>query len=110
MSTYIEYEIEDGVTILVEAPEDIDGGIVRASRGDGAIIKAKKRFVEALQDAKAQARLLLKEIAELHVDEAEIKFGLTTASEVGNLAIGKIGMGVNYEVTLKWKKPEIAKL
>lgn len=105
MPTYIEYELEDGVMILIEDPKDETGGIVKAARGDGAIVKAKKKFGEALQGAKAQARLLLQEIEDLHVEEAEIKFGLTTTGELGNLAIGKIGLGVNYEVTLKWKKP-----
>ena len=39
-------------------------------------------------------------------DEAEIKFGVSTVGELGNMAIGKVGAGVNYEITLKWKKPE----
>jgi hypothetical protein len=47
----------------------------------------------------------LKEIEELHVEEAEVKFGINTVGELGNMAIGKLGVGVNYEVTLKWKKP-----
>jgi len=42
----------------------------------------------------------------LHVEEAEVKFGINTVCELGNMAIGKVGVGVNYEVTLKWKKPE----
>lgn len=68
-------------------------------------MKAKKGFADALKDFRAQAKLLLSEIEELHVNEAEIKFGINTAGELGNLAIGKVGVGVNYEVTLKWAKP-----
>src|SRR5215213_3906244 len=105
MAIFIEYELEDGATILIEAGDDI-GGIVQASRGEGVIIRAKQRFAEAFKDAKKQAQLLLREIEELNVSEAEVKFGLTTCGEIGNLAIGKIGTGVNYEVTLKWKKIE----
>ena len=67
-------------------------------------MKAKKTFREALSDVKVQARMLVEEIEDLHVDEAEIKFGINTVGEMGNIAIGKIGVGVNYEVTLKWKK------
>ena len=66
-----------------------------------------RKFSEVLKEIKVQAGLLLKEIEELHVNEAEVKFGLTTVGEIGNMAIGKIGMGVNYEVTLRWKNPEI---
>ena len=107
MATYIEYDLENGATILIEAPESEAGAIIKASRGDGDIAKAKakKSFADALKDVRAQAKLLLHEIEELHVNEAEVKFGINTVGELGNMAIGKIGVGVNYEVTLKWAKP-----
>jgi hypothetical protein len=108
MAQYVEYDLGDGATILIEMPEGEAGGIVKAARGEGEIAKtkAKKSFIDALKDIKAQARLLLKEIDELNVSEADVKFGINTVGELGNLAIGKIGLGVNYEVTLKWVKPE----
>jgi hypothetical protein len=107
MTTYIEYDLGDGATILIEAPEGETSGIVKAARGDGKVAKtkAKKSFSDALKDVRSQAKLLLKEIEELHVNEAEIKFGINTIGELGNMAIGKVGVGVNYEVTLKWEKP-----
>jgi hypothetical protein len=105
MTTFIEYELEDGATVLIESGDDVSG-MVHASRGEGLIIPAKERFAEAFKDAKKQARLLLREIEELNVNDAEVKFGLTTWVEIGNLAIGKTVTGVNYEVTLKWKKIE----
>ena len=105
MTTFIEYELEDGATILIELVDDV-GGIVQASRGENVIIRAKKKFAEAFKDAKTQARLLLREIEDLNVSEAEVKFGLTTIGEFGNIAVGKVGTGVNYEVTLKWRSAE----
>lgn len=109
MPVYIEYQLDENATILIEAPDGESGGVVRAARGDGTLasVKAKKNFSEALQDIKTQAKLLLKEIEELHVEEAEVKFGINTVGELGNMAIGKVGVGVNYEVTLKWKKTEL---
>lgn len=106
MTTFVEYQLDDATTILIEATEDTGGTVKAATRGSNRIIEAKKKFSEAFQAAKMQAKALLKELDELPVSEAEIKFGITTAGEVGNMAIGKIGLGVNYEVTLKWKKPE----
>jgi hypothetical protein len=103
MAKFIEYDLDENTTVLIEAPEDVNG-IVNASKGDVDIIKSGKKFSTALTEIRAQAALLLKEINSLQVDEAEVKFGLTTVGEIGNLAIGKMGMGVNYEVTLRWKK------
>jgi len=107
MPNYIEYQLDENATILIEAPDDT-GSVVKASRGPGEIakVKAQKSFSDALKDIKVQAKLLLNEIEELHVEEAEVKFGINTVGELGNMAIGKVGVGVNYEVTLKWKKPE----
>ena len=107
MTTYIEYDLGDGATILIEAPGEGTSSVVRSALkpGEPTQIKAKKNFVDALTDVKSQAKLLLKEIEELQVNEAEVKFGINTVGELGNMAIGKLGVGVNYEVTLKWSKP-----
>jgi hypothetical protein len=105
MPTFIEYDLGDGQTLLVQALETDAGNVVMAARdGGNVIIKARKSFNDALKEAKTQAKLLIEQIEDLPVNEAEIKFGLTTTGELGNLAIGKIALGVNYEVTLKWKK------
>ena len=111
MPKFIEYELEDGLTILIEALEPETTNLVNAARDEeNVIVRAKKKFSDALKDVKAQAKILMHEIEELHVDEAEIKFGLTTTGELGNLAIGKVGVDVNYEVTLKWKNPKSTSL
>jgi len=110
MPTFVEYDLGDGETILIQAPESETSGVVRAGRGgENIIVKAQKTFSAAFKEAKVQAKLLIAQIEELPVSEAEIKFGLTTSGELGNMAIGKVGLGVNYEVTLKWKKPESSK-
>jgi len=110
MPIYIEYQLDEDMTVLIEAPESEAGGIVEASRvGESVIVKAKKTFTESIREVKAQARLLLAQLEELPVSEAEVKFGMATSGELGSLVVGKIGLGVNYEVTLKWKKPKAAK-
>jgi hypothetical protein len=107
MATYIEYELEDGGTLLVEV-KDTAGGVQKAARGkDGSVvIKATKKFRAALSSIKHSATLLRQELDELKADEVEVKFGLTTTGELGNFAIGKVGVEANYEVTLKWKNVE----
>jgi len=106
MATFIEYELEDGGTLLVEVT-DTTGGVQKAARGDGSVvIKATKKFRAALASIKHSATLLRQELDELKADEVEVKFGLTTTGELGNFAIGKVGVEANYEVTLKWKNAE----
>ena len=106
MPSYIEYELDENTTILVEAPEDESGGVVKASRGDNTPKKAEKTFKEAWKSVKVQAKMLIAEVEDLHVEEAEIKFGVNVTGQAGNVAIAQVGLGVNYEVTLKWKKAE----
>ena len=108
MATYIEYELEDGGTLLVEIKEP-EGGLQKAARGrDGNIvIKATKKFRAALESVKRSATLLRQELDELKADEVEVKFGLTTTGELGNFAVGKIGVEANYEVTLKWSNQKV---
>lgn len=107
MATYIQYDLEDGSTILIEAPDEYsDDGLIPAARGGkNRFLPSKKKFQQAFEEAKHHALILLKELDTIPVEEAEIKFGLTTIGEAGNFAIGKIGLSVNYEITLKWKKP-----
>lgn len=108
VATYIEYELEDGSTLLVEIKEQ-EGGVQKAARGqDGnVIIKASQKFQAALASVKQSAATLRQELDELKADEVEVKFGLKTTGELGNFAIGKVGVEANYEVTLKWSnKPK----
>ena len=108
MPTYIEYELEDGVTILVQADEDQRTGPVKASRGkdSNVIVKAGKKFSDALESVRIQALLMYDKLEDLRADEVEVKFGLNTTGEVGNFAVGKVGVEANYEVTLKWSNQD----
>jgi Trypsin-co-occurring domain 1 len=105
MTTYVQYQIDDDTTILIAAPEDLSGPTKASAFERAQVIETSTKFQQALKSAMAQARSFLQELESLHVDEGEIKFGLTTAGELG-FAIGKVGLDVNYEVTLKWKVPE----
>ena len=104
MATFIEYELEDGTIILIEADEPPQSGLVQASRDkDGNVIKkAAKKFGDAFAGVKASVAAFRQELDELSVDEVEVTFGVKIAGELGNMAIGKVGTEANYQVTLKW--------
>jgi hypothetical protein len=70
MPTYYKYKLDDGTTLLIEGTET--KGAYRSARDEEQIVKTKMGFTQALQGAELQAKLLLKEVEELQVAEAEI--------------------------------------
>ena len=110
MPTYIEYELDDGATILIETSEEQEmGGLVPAARGDdgeNVILRSRQRFSEALEGVVAQAQALKARLEALRADEVEVTFGLKTTGELGNFAVGKVGVEANYTVKLKWENPK----
>ncbi|MBT7081815.1 MAG: hypothetical protein HN855_07165 [Anaerolineae bacterium] len=96
--------MDENTTILIKAPKDVNSGIVRASRGAGEPVQSKLNFKQAFANVKGSIKAVMAEFDDLHVEEAEIKFGLKSIGEAGIFAIGKVGGEMNYEVTLKWKK------
>lgn len=108
MSTFVEYVLEDGSTLLVEAEEDY-GGPTKASDASGnRIVEASKKLDEALASVKNSVGTFRRELAALETDEVEVSFGIKVVTEGGFFVIAKAGAEVNYTVTLKWKKPEVS--
>jgi hypothetical protein len=105
MSSYIEYQMDDGTTVLVET-EEVSSDIVKASRGGLNVIETGRNFTEALASVRGSLQALVTELNALQVEEAEVKFGLKAVGEAGFIAVGKVGGEMNYEVTLRWKKAE----
>lgn len=103
MTKYVEYEIENGETILIVSSSLSSEGLIEVGARNTLVEKSKVKFSEAFDAVKLQAQVLKEEISELEADEVKVKFGLVTTGELGNFAIGKAGLEANYEITLKWK-------
>ena len=103
---FIQYQLNDSTQILIMAPEGYSaGGVVKAARGaDENVTKSKINFDEALEAVKLAGLGVLEKLHDLQADEVELKFGLVTSGELGNFAVGKVGVEANYEVTLKWAR------
>jgi len=102
MTTYIEYELEDGSTILIESTEE-ESGLIPVSAVDGiSIRKAREKLEQSLAAIKPWAAALRQQLHDLRADEVEVTFGLKAIGEAGNFAVGKVGAEANYEVKLKW--------
>ena len=104
MTTYNEYKLEDGTTILVQIDEPPVGGITKASRDTvgNVIASVNQRFEEAFAGVRQSALELRGQLEEMQADEVEVTFGLKATGELGNFAIGQVGAEANYTVKLKW--------
>jgi hypothetical protein len=107
MPVYIEYILEEGLTVLVRAPKTEEASMVKASlrEGDVAVVKAERKFTDALESVRRSAIAIKQKLEDLRADEVEVKFGLTTTGKLGNFAIAEVGLEANYEITLRWKNP-----
>jgi hypothetical protein len=107
---FIQYKLDDGTEILIMAPEGYEPLAptkAAAPIGEENVFQSKKRFSEAMDAVKQAGLSVLEKLHDLQADEVELKFGLVTTGELGNFAVGKVGIEANYEVTLKWqKKPD----
>ena len=104
LPTYIEYKNDDGSKVLIELAETT-GGVVRASRDGLSVVETGKKFSEAFASIRSTIKDLVAEMGALQIEEGEVRFGLKALAEAGVFAVGKVGGEMNYEVTLKWKKP-----
>lgn len=105
MTTFIEYKLDDGTTLLVETTEDQPPGVTKASRDKlgNAIVSVNQKFEAAFSGVKKSAAILRQQLEELQADEVEVTFGLKATGEAGNFAIGQVGVEANYTVKLKWQ-------
>ena len=119
MSSYVEFELEDGTTVLIEGDDSegpiAKGGLVPASR-DGefgkTVVKAQKTFAEAVDHVRGAANQIVTKLRDLSdpPHEIEITFGLKASGELGNLVVGKGGLEANYTVKMKWDRSKEAKV
>ena len=110
MATFIEYQLEDGTSILVETETQQATGVTKASRDKvgNVIAQANQKFEDAFKAVKRSALALRQQLEEARADEVEVTFSLKATGEFGNFAIGQVGGEANYTVRMKWanKKDE----
>lgn len=111
MAQYIQFQTDDGSTILVEVEEaeSYQAGVVKAGlRGavQEAVTQAQTTFEDGLEVVRRNAAAFIKKVRSLSdpPDEVEVTFGLKATGELGNFAVARAGAEANYTVTLKWKR------
>lgn len=104
MKRLIEFQLEDGGSIVVESHETIATvGMVRAGRPADVVTKAGQTFEAALEKIKPAATAIITKLRSLGEppNEVEVEFGVKMNAEAGAF-IASAGAEANYKVTLKW--------
>ncbi len=99
----VEFELEDGSTIAVEA-EGEGRGAQRVTRGgrEGETEKAESKFTEAVAKVKPAAELVLNAFRELNTpDEIGLEFGVKFSAKAGAF-LASAGSEATFKVSLKW--------
>jgi hypothetical protein len=108
MKRLIEFPMEDGTTILVEADVPEELGMAPAARGgSGKPEQAQQTFEAALDKIRPAAQTIIQKLRALHdpPDEIEVEFGLKLNAQAGAF-LAAAGTEANYKVTLTWKREE----
>ena len=106
MSKYVEFPLEGGGSILIEAadePTHASAGFLRDAAAAGAN-KSQQSFDASIEAVKRSAGVLVNKLRELTPDELQVNFNLKASGEMGGLTVGKAGTDANYTVMLKWQK------
>ena len=107
LATYLEYQLEDGTTILIETAIK-GGGVTKAGKMGDVVAAVGQKFEDAFAGVKKSALVLRHQLEEMRADEVEVTFGLKATADAGNFAIGQVGAEANYTVKLKWSNKPAA--
>lgn len=112
MSKYVEFPLESGGSILIEAADDkraTSGGFVKGGSDPERSTEATKAsFDSAMDQVRASANLVVSKLRDLSQppDEMEVTFGLKASVEAGALFVAKGGNEANFNITLRWQRDD----
>lgn len=109
MASYLKFELEDGTIVYVETTDSPKGtsGLIPGSRGaEQAADQAAVSFEKSAGAVRKMASALLEQFRADQPDEVSINFGLKASGELGNLIVARGGMEANFNVSIRWRKPD----
>lgn len=102
MARLVEFEMQDGGSIVVEVDESVAGPELASTPGEIAG-KAAQSFEQAAQRIKAIAGTVLSQVKELGPEAVSVELGIKFSAEAGAILAKTAGEG-NCKITLSWKK------
>ena len=104
MAKYVEFPLDGGGSIYIEATEEVGRGSAGFLRGEGAGQKSEQSFDSTVESVRRSADLMLAKLRGLGTapDELQITFSLKASQELGGLMVSKGAQDSNFNVTLRW--------
>jgi len=107
VAKYVEFPLEGGGSIFIEASEEIGrskAGFLRDEDAAAAGYKAAQSFDSTVDSIRRSADLMLAKLRGLSTapDELAITFSLKASQELGGLMVSKGAQDSNFNVTLRW--------
>ncbi len=107
MTHLIEFPLDSGGSVLVEATERTAGPVTRGLKGPDVVERAHQTFEEAFHRVRPAVDAALAQLRGLAArpDEVRIDFALTLHAEAGAF-IAAVGSTANFAVALTWRRSE----
>jgi hypothetical protein len=104
VAKYVEFPLEGGGSIFIEATEEIGRGSAGFLRGEGTDQKSAQTFDSTVESIRRSADLMLTKLRGLSSapDELAITFSLKASQELGGLMVSRGAQDSNFNVTLRW--------
>jgi hypothetical protein len=108
MKRLVEFSLDDGSTILVEAENtEAEGEMIRVSSESTCreiVNFSNKTFEESLGILKPVANTILSKLSDIskQPEEVQVSFGISLDLKAG-MYISSADAGANFNVTLTWK-------
>lgn len=94
--------LDGGGSVLVERPDLVDGGPVKAGRVGDTVRELPVTLEGALEPITQAARATLAQLRKARPDEITVEFGVDLAFEAGAV-ITKSQAGCHLRVTVSWR-------
>jgi hypothetical protein len=100
----VEFRLEDGTSIFVEA-ESQSREVTRGGRGGDLAVEAGESFESALARVQPAAVAVVDRFRGLSdaPEEVEVEFGIQLSAEVGAF-VAKAAGEANFRVAMRWKR------
>lgn len=105
MTNLLEFELEDGSSVLIETEDAISRPVTRGGRAAEALSIANTTFEQALDRVRPASVALVERFRGMaqQPDEIEVEFGIKVNAEAGAI-IAKTSGEANFRIVLRWTK------